>query len=55
MSGLRTTVVMKDGMKLDETKLKEAFNKGPVSFVSLEEKDQPVPKAAYVLMVKGAG
>jgi hypothetical protein len=26
-----------------------------VSFVSLEEKNQPVPKAAYALMVTGVG
>jgi len=55
MSGMRTTVVMKDGLKLDAAKLKEEFAKGPVSFVSLEEQDQAVPKAAYTLMVKGAG
>ena len=55
MSGMRTTVVMNDGAKLDEAKLKEAFAKGPVSFVSLEEKDQAVPKAAYSLTVSGAG
>lgn len=55
MSGLRTTVVMKDGHKLDEVKLKAEFDKGPVSFVSIEEKDQAVPKAAYTLMVTGAG
>ena len=55
MSGMRTTVVMKDGLKLDEAKLKEVFDKGPVTFVSLEEKEQAVPKAAYTLMVKGAG
>ncbi len=46
---------MKDGLKLDAAKLKEEFAKGPVSFVSLEEQDQAVPKAAYTLMVKGAG
>ena len=55
MSGLRTTVLMKDGAKLDEAKLKEAFNKGPVTFVSLEEKDQAVPKAAYALQGTGVG
>lgn len=55
MSGLRTTVVMNDGLKLDEVKLKAEFDKGPVTFVSLEEKDQAVPKAAYTLMVTGAG
>lgn len=55
MSGMRTTVVMKDGFKLDEAKLKTEFDKGPVSLVSLEEKEQPVPKAAYTLMVSGAG
>lgn len=55
MSGLRTTVVMKDGFKLDEAKLKAEFDKGPVTLVSLEEKEQAVPKAAYSLMVTGAG
>ena len=55
MSGMRATVVMKDGLKLDEAKLKEVFDKGPVTFVSLEEKDQAVPKAAYALMVTGVG
>lgn len=54
MSGLRTTVVMKDGTKLDAAKLKEAFNMGPVTFVSLEEKDQAIPEAAYMLRVSGA-
>jgi hypothetical protein len=46
---------MKDDMKLEESKLKEAFAKGPVKFVSLEEKEQAVPKAAYMLQVSGAG
>lgn len=55
MSGMRTTVVMKDGLKLDAEKLKTEFAKGPVSFVSLVEMDQAIPKAAYTLMVKGAG
>ncbi|MFC5051364.1 hypothetical protein ACFPK9_12170 [Rubritalea spongiae] len=55
MSGLRTTVFMKDGHKLEEEKLKEAFAKGPVNFVSLEEHDQAVPQAAYMLQVSGAG
>ena len=55
MSGLRTTVVMKDGFELDGPKLKAEFDKGPVTLVSLEEKDQAVPKAAYALVVTGAG
>ncbi|MGJ8671874.1 hypothetical protein [Rubritalea sp.] len=55
MSGLRTTVFMKDGHKLEEAKLKEAFAKGPVDFVSLEEQEQAVPKAAYMLQVSGVG
>mgnify|MGYP001561809076 CR=1 FL=1 len=55
MSGLRTTVFMKDGESLEEAKLKEAFAKGPVSFVSLEDKEQAVPVAAYLLQVSGAG
>jgi hypothetical protein len=46
---------MEDGKKLDESKLKEAFAKGPVNFVSLEEKEMAVPKAAYMLQVSGAG
>ncbi|WP_018970597.1 hypothetical protein [Rubritalea marina] len=54
MSGLRTTVFMKDGEKLTEQGLKDAFSKGPVSFVSLEETEQAVAEAAYMLKVKGA-
>lgn len=55
MSGLRTTVFMEEGKKLEESKLKEAFSKGPVKFVSLEEQEQAVPKASYMLVVSGAG
>ena len=54
MSGLRTTVFMKDGAKLTEEGLKAAFAKGPVSFVSLEEAEQAPAEVAYMLQVKGA-
>lgn len=54
MSGLRTTVFMKDGAKLEESKLRDAFSKGPVKFVSLEETEQAAAAVAYMLQVKGA-
>ncbi len=54
MSGLRTTVFMKDGARLEESKLVDAFSKGPVKFVSLEEVEQAVSEVSYMLMVKGA-
>ena len=55
MSGIRTTVFMKEDKILDEAKLKKAFGKTKVQFVSLEEKELAVPKAAYMLQVKGGG
>lgn len=54
LSGLRATIVMEDGYELSADKLKEVMSGGATSFVSLEKKDIPVPKAAYVLAVTGA-
>ena len=54
MSGMRTTVIMQDGVKLDEAKLKEAFNRSTVNFVSLEEKELAAPVVRYGLIVSGA-
>lgn len=45
---------MNDEQKLEEETLKKAFEGGPVEFVSMEEKEIPVAKSAYMLAVTGA-
>ena len=52
---MRATVLMEEGKALDEAKLKEAFSKVKLEFVSLEVKDAKVPKAAWVLQASGMG
>lgn len=53
LSGMRATVVMEDGAKLDEAKVKDAFAPMRLTFVSMEVVDRPVPVAMYNLAAKG--
>lgn len=55
LSGLRATVLMNDEAVLDEEKVKAALKEKGMGFVSLEHKEQPIPKASYILAVSGAG
>ena len=52
---MRATVIMEDGKSLDKEKVKAALEKNRLGFVSLEEVERPLPKAAYVLKSPGIG
>ena len=45
---------MEKGKSLDEAKVKTALEAKKLKFVSLETKQVPPPKAAYVLAASGA-
>lgn len=45
---------MNDGHQLKAEKLQKEMDGGGASFVSLEKKEIPVPKSAYMLAVTGA-
>ena len=55
LSGLRASVMMEDGKKLDEAKVKEAVAAKGLTFVSMEETKMAAPKASYVLQAAGTG
>lgn len=55
LSGLRASVVMEDGKKLSEEKVKEAINAKGITFVSMEMTEMEEPKASYVLAASGTG
>ena len=53
LSGMRATVVMEEGEKLDEAKVKEAILAKRLKFIGMEVVDRPVPVAMYNLAAKG--
>ena len=53
LSGMRATVVMDHGKKLDEAKVKEAIVSQRLKFLSMEVVDRPTPVAMYNLAAKG--
>ena len=53
LSGMRATVVMQDGKKLDEAKVKEAIVAKRLKFVSMEVANRPVPVAMFNMAAKG--
>lgn len=54
LSGPRATVIMEEGTSLDEAKLKASIEAKRMTFISLETKTVPRPKAAYVLAAAGS-
>ena len=54
LSGLRATVIMDDGVALDEAKVKAAIEGKKMKFVSMEKTEISRPKVAYELAVSGA-
>ncbi len=50
---MRATVVMQDGKKLDEAKVKEAIVAKRLKFVSMEVANRPVPVAMFNMAAKG--
>jgi hypothetical protein len=53
LSGMRATVVMEEGVKLDEAKVKEAIVAKRLKFVSMEVVNRPVPVAMFNMAAKG--
>jgi hypothetical protein len=55
LSGLRATVVMKDGMALDQVKTEQSLNRKSLKLVSFKKDEIVIPEAGYVLAVTGTG
>ena len=55
LSGLRATVIMKDGKELDKGKTEQSLNSKSLSLVSFNKDEIIIPEAAYVLAVTGTG
>jgi len=55
MSGLRATVIMKDGQKLDKEKTAKALTEKGLSVKTFEKTETPIPAEAYQLAVAGTG
>lgn len=53
LSGMRATVVMKEGTDLDEAKVRDALGAKKLKFVSMKVVDRPAPKAMFNLKAKG--
>ena len=55
LSGLRATVIMKEGKELDKGKTEQSLNRKSLTLVSFNKDEIIVPEAAYVLAVTGTG
>lgn len=55
LSGVTAYVQLKDGGELDEEKLKEAFKKKSVTFVSMKAVDNKQPTAVLTAVAAGVG
>ncbi|MDG1357611.1 MAG: hypothetical protein P8P36_05405 [Akkermansiaceae bacterium] len=55
LSGLRATVVMKDGQDLDKAKVEQSLNRKSLKLVSFKKDEIVIPEAGYVLAVTGTG
>lgn len=53
LSGMRATVVMEKGKKLDEPKVRDALGAKKLKFVSMAVVGRPSPKVMYNLKAKG--
>lgn len=54
VSGMRSTVVMKEGKSLSEEKLTDAMGAKKLKLVSVKVVEQPVATIVYNMKVKGA-
>ncbi|MDP0492079.1 MAG: hypothetical protein Q7Q71_13605 [Verrucomicrobiota bacterium JB023] len=54
LSGLRATILMNEGEKLDQAEVEKALKSGGLKFESFEKTTMPRPQAAYELAVSGA-
>ena len=54
LSGLRATVIMKEGSTLDQAKVEAAVKGKGMKFISMEKADVVRPQVAYQLVVEGA-
>ena len=55
LSGLRATVVMKDGKELDKAKTEQSLKLKSLKLVSFKKDEIVIPEAGYVLAVTGTG
>lgn len=55
LSGLRATVIMKEGKELDEGKTEQSLIRKSLTLVSFKKEEIIIPEAAYVLAVTGTG
>ena len=55
LSGLRATVIMKEGKELDEGKTEQSLSRKSLTLVSFKKEEIIIPEAAYVLAVTGTG
>jgi len=55
LSGLRATVIMKDGKELDKGKTEQSLNRKSLTLVSFNKDEIIIPEAGYVLAVTGTG
>ena len=55
LSGLRATVIMKEGKELDEGKTEQSLIRNSLTLVSFKKEEIIIPEAAYVLAVTGTG
>lgn len=53
LSGLRATVFMEEGKKLEEEAVKTALKEKGMTFKGMTAKKMPKPKAEFVLAVTG--
>ncbi len=54
VSGMRSTVVMKEGTSLKEEELRDAMGALRLKLISVKVVDQPIPVVVYNMKVKGA-
>jgi len=54
-SGLRATVVMDEGKKLDQEKTSKAFTENGLALKSLNKQNSIIPAVTYTLTVSGTG
>ena len=55
LSGLRATVIMKNGQELDQAKTEKSLNLKALKLVSFKKEEVVIPEAGYVLAVTGTG
>ncbi|MGJ8655637.1 MAG: hypothetical protein ACSHX6_04230 [Akkermansiaceae bacterium] len=55
LSGLRATVLMKEGVALDEKSVAEMLAKQGLTYESASEVKEDPPEVVYVVTVRGVG